>query len=372
MRSSKALHVILQSTCSFAIDLIDAKPAIEAECEKLGYKAVFHEVDNGNFSDFSGNDGVRAALVLSYSESFLRRILSILKQQDVHPIIVGNDTDTVGCSSLSFDRRKAVLNVIDYFRQNGRSKTALFGINPNASSDLQRKAAFMQKLGENAENAIFFNNGSLQQTAEDFLAVAKEFDSVICANDIAAALLIREAHRKGLRIPDDLFICGSGNTYLAEHTLPTMTSVSLDYSEVGRSAVQLYDFLESMPRHSCARFAVDSVIHVRESTAALPFSPRFNDTYSPSEFSTKLNFINDSDVVALDRINRALSKCDAIDLAILRKTCEGHSRSEVAFELYIGETTLRYRLEKICRAADCKDNAELFALLRRFDIQVNG
>lgn len=371
MRSPKALHIISQNTRSFTIDLIDAAPAIQAECEKLGYKAVFHEVEGEEFSGFSGNVDVRAALVLGYSEHFLRRIVSVLKQDDVHPIIVGNDTDIVGCSSLSFDRRKAVLNVIDYYRQNGRSNTALFGINPNASSDLQRKAAFTEKLGDKAESAIFFNNGSLQQAAKEFLKTVNAFDSVICANDMAAAVLIREAHRIGLLLPDDLFICGSGNTYLAEHTLPTLTSVSLDYSEVGRSAVQLYDFLEGMPSHSCARFTVDSIIHIRESTATLPFSPQHTETYLSSDFSAKLNFVNDSDVVALDHINRALSKCDDIDLAILSKGYQGISRSDIAFELYIGETTLRYRLEKICRAADCKDSTELFALLRQFDIQIN-
>ncbi len=99
-------------------------------------------------------------------------------------------------------------------------------------------------------------------------------------------------------------------------------------------------------------------------------NPKAPHVISQSTCSFAVALINHSDVVALDRINRALSRCEDIDLAILRKSCAGSSRRGIAFEQYIGETTLRYRLEKICRAAECKDNAELFALLRQFDIHI--
>lgn len=369
MRGSKVLPVILQNTCSTAIDFINAKPAILKACEKTGRRAEFYEIGAPDIPQLSLK-GLRAVLVLGYSEEFLRSVLTELSRQKVHPIVLGADPDAVACSSLTFDRKKSVFSVIDYFRQNGRTKTALFGINANASSDLQRVAAFTEKLGNRAESDVFYNRGSIRQAAEEFLEQAERFDSVVCANDMAAAILILEALKKGIRIPDDLFVCGSGNTHLAQRTAPTLTSVSLDYSEVGKMAVHLYDFISQMPEHSCVRFAADGVIHVRESTGMRPVMPQAPDAEPAAAPRIRFNFVNDRDVVALDRINRALSKCDPIDLAILEKSRAGLSRAEIAFELYIGESTLRYRMDKICRAADCKDSTEFFSLLKQYNIQI--
>ncbi len=370
MGALKELHIVVQGSCSSIVRFIDAVPAILKECKRLGYKPFFYEVAAEKCPDLS-EKGVKAALVLGYTDGFLGRILPSLLEQGIHPIVVGNDFDGVGCSSVYYDRRATVSGILDYFRANERTKTALFGINTNAHSDIQRLSAFRERLGQSADKAVFYNNGSLQQAAADFAKRAHEYDSVVCANDMAAAILLCELSHVGVTVPDDLFVCGSGNTQLTGYTTPPLTSVSTDYSEVGKTAVIAYGLLQSMPSNTSARIAVEGVMNVRESTAMCPPTQgkRGNNMLS-CPLEAKMKFVTDCDVVALDRINQALSQCDRTDLAILRAISSGKSRSDAAFDLYIGETTLRYRMEKLCRAAQCKDNSEFFALLKRYNIQV--
>jgi LacI family gluconate utilization system Gnt-I transcriptional repressor len=50
--------------------------------------------------------------------------------------------------------------------------------------------------------------------------------------------MVEAAHR-GLRVPQDVAICGFGDADFAAHLLPSLTTVHVDGAEIGRRAAQL-------------------------------------------------------------------------------------------------------------------------------------
>ena len=48
-----------------------------------------------------------------------------------------------------------------------------------------------------------------------------------------------EAQARGLRVPEDLAVCGFGDADFAAHTQPSLTTVHVDGAAIGRLAAQL-------------------------------------------------------------------------------------------------------------------------------------
>ena len=51
---------------------------------------------------------------------------------------------------------------------------------------------------------VFWNRGSLKECYEAFFPHVCRFDSVICANDIAAAALLDQLKKDGVTVPKEI------------------------------------------------------------------------------------------------------------------------------------------------------------------------
>ena len=72
--------------------------------------------------------------------------------------------------------------------------------------------------------------------------------AVICGNDLLATGAFLQAQRQGLKIPDDLSICGVDNHELASEMSPGLTTVSLPTTDLGRiAAIQILAALAGEP-----------------------------------------------------------------------------------------------------------------------------
>ncbi len=62
--------------------------------------------------------------------------------------------------------------------------------------------------------------------------------AVMTVNDFTAIGAINAATDYGLHVPDDISITGFDGTYLADITRPTLTTISQNYAELGKKAVE--------------------------------------------------------------------------------------------------------------------------------------
>jgi DNA-binding LacI/PurR family transcriptional regulator len=61
--------------------------------------------------------------------------------------------------------------------------------------------------------------------------------AVIAANDVLAAAAIYAATERGWSVPEDLSVAGWDNSPVGEWLAPTLTTVKVDYEELGRRSV---------------------------------------------------------------------------------------------------------------------------------------
>lgn len=73
----------------------------------------------------------------------------------------------------------------------------------------------------------------------EHMARLEDVDCIFCTNELSGLSAIRSLKDRGLRVPEDIAVCGFGDVDAATLVQPSLTSVSLNGAQMGRRAVEL-------------------------------------------------------------------------------------------------------------------------------------
>ncbi len=91
-------------------------------------------------------------------------------------------------------------------------------------------------------------------------------DALFCTSDSLAADMMTDMLDREIRIPEDMQIAGFGNTRYARHLKVSLSSVEVDWEEIGHMAVDLMNLRFKNPSSSPKRYLIDGQLIEREST----------------------------------------------------------------------------------------------------------
>jgi LacI family transcriptional regulator len=84
--------------------------------------------------------------------------------------------------------------------------------------------------------------------ASDQLALRPDVTAVFSFSDISAMGLLKGLKDRGIRVPEDCSVIGFDNLFISKYTSPSLTTVSQNILEKGRSAVKmLLDQIDNVP-----------------------------------------------------------------------------------------------------------------------------
>jgi LacI family gluconate utilization system Gnt-I transcriptional repressor len=78
-----------------------------------------------------------------------------------------------------------------------------------------------------------------RQALAELLAQAPDLQAVCCSSDGLAEGVMIEALARGLKIPEQLAVCGFGDADFAAHLVPSLTTVRIEGAEIGRRAARM-------------------------------------------------------------------------------------------------------------------------------------
>jgi LacI family transcriptional regulator len=97
-----------------------------------------------------------------------------------------------------------------------------------------------------------------------------EMDGVFVANDQMALSVLREAHRRGIKVPEQLAVVGFDNIPESEYFYPSLTTISQDPQMLGGQAVQsLVEMIDAQQENRALEarsILISPVLMVRESS----------------------------------------------------------------------------------------------------------
>ena len=105
-----------------------------------------------------------------------------------------------------------------------------------------RREGFAATIGREVPTALVPAPSSIElgrRALRDLLGQEPHLRAVYCSSDSLAQGVLIEAQARGMRVPQDLAVCGFGNADFSAHLHPTLTTVNVDGGAIGRTAAQL-------------------------------------------------------------------------------------------------------------------------------------
>jgi LacI family gluconate utilization system Gnt-I transcriptional repressor len=141
---------------------------------------------------------------------------------------------------VGFSHLKVGSAVAGYFLGKGWQRLAIATGDDHRAS--MRRDGFLAAVGRTVPIAVVPAPSSLElgrRALSDLLQQDPKIEAIYCSSDGLAQGLMVEAQSRGLRIPQDLAVCGFGGADFAAHLQPSLTTVQIDGAAIGRLAAQL-------------------------------------------------------------------------------------------------------------------------------------
>jgi LacI family transcriptional regulator len=183
--------------------------------------------------------------------------------------------------SVGFDNAKAASLATGHLIELGHRRVGLIsGHTKHNDRAAQRRLGYLQTMREHGlkvveqmltEQELSIHGGRMGFRA---LQVRQQgISALVCGTDMLAIGALLEAQDQGLRVPQDISICGIDNHELGAEIKPRLTTINLPTRELGHiAATQIIRTLAGEPVPDQALLGVDLI--VRDSTQALAASVR--------------------------------------------------------------------------------------------------
>lgn len=311
-----------------------------------------------------------ALILIGTGEEWTNAALAACRCRNIHPILIGNMPRKYGenVSGTMYSNYAVMEALVGYFVSHGRCRLALTGLYETSANDIAKKDAFLaiaQKWGlPITQQDVYFGSENFCEADSDFYKNLPAYQGVLCANDFVAAEVLVHSQNAGIRVPEDLFVSGLGDTVLCHYTQPTLTSATRAYEETGDQAFSIWKQLNANPRLSSVVITVDCEIKPRGSTAnaPLPKSLPTATEYIASQIMPYRRLPEDN---ARDLVN-CLTQCSQMDMQIIQSILQGKSLEQTAEDLIVSTSTVRYRLRKIYTWAGVPGKTAFISLFRRY------
>jgi LacI family transcriptional regulator len=143
-----------------------------------------------------------------------------------------------------FDHEQAMAQVIEYLVEFGHTKIAVVTGFPNVNDRVDARLKGIRKAlrrfgvplkpSRIVSTEYTFEEGG--KALEKLLRLKERPTAIVGGNDILAVGVLREAKRRGIRIPEDLSIVGFGDLDIADQADPPLTTIRTPKREIGAAA----------------------------------------------------------------------------------------------------------------------------------------
>lgn len=324
-----------------------------------------------SFEELDPEQMPTAMVLVSTGAEWTAATIAQCRRQNIRPILIGSMPGKFGenVSGTMYGNSAAIEALVNYFVQNGRTKLAMAGLYTTSSNDMAKKDAFLAiatQLGLPVEQEdVYLGTEAGTLPEKHFFENIRNYQGVLCANDFIAANVLCYAKAHGIKVPEDLFVAGLGDTILCRYTQPTLTSATRAYEETGEQAFYIWKQLCTNPRLASIVITVACELRPRGSTANAALPTNSLTTSYAGEIPPLAELSDDAEDRARALVS-CLHQCTKLDMQIIQGLVNGKSMEKIAEEQAISVSTGRYRMKKLYTLANVSTKTEFVELFRRY------
>lgn len=255
---------------------------IQNESAKAGYNVIMdnENINNSRLITQNKVDGI-----------ILEDKLKADQVKDISlkiPLVLLNySTPETLCDTVIPDNSGGIIKALNHLTELGHSRIAFLGALPpggKIDGNLRERRNYFESeaftrnllLTKDFIKIPILKTVSIEATEKAFSEILGAWmqmpqppTAVICGNDLYAAILLRIAAGRNIKVPAQLSIIGTDNTSECEYTYPPLTSIDHNAPEMGRLAIELLLKRISSPDRALIKISCDSKIVTRKSTGPL-------------------------------------------------------------------------------------------------------
>lgn len=170
------------------------------------------------------------------------------------------------------DYRKSFF-MMEHLIRSGRKRIVHLAGPERIPNSAERKRAYKDalekfKIPYNTELVIDGENerSEGERGIKNFLKKNIPFDAIFCFGETLAIGALNYLQTQGIRIPDDVAICGFSGTYLGTIVTPQLTAIQQPFEEMGKVSAELMIKRLNNPDAPCKTVTLDAEMIIRKST----------------------------------------------------------------------------------------------------------
>lgn len=160
--------------------------------------------------------------------------------------IVANTPQGIELPTVSVDFAGITEGIVEYLAASGHTRIGMVTGDRNVLTSRYQEQGFLRGLkttGVQCDPCLThldaFTEGGGYSGCNALFAGAKRPTAVICGSDLIAIGVLHALHNLGLTVPGDVSLVSIGDTPLALHLRPALTSVRVPRYEMGSKAVDM-------------------------------------------------------------------------------------------------------------------------------------
>ncbi|MEZ7898813.1 MAG: LacI family DNA-binding transcriptional regulator [Flaviflexus sp.] len=219
--------------------------------------------------DAMGSDA-RAVVFLPMNVKSLEEVRHYFSRKSPRLILTDSIAADSPFSTISVDNPAGGSLVAEHFARIGRKASLVAGAPAGLPTSSQRVGTFVQRARELGivvkDEWLTYGARRTADAADSVMAILEanpEIDSVFAGGDLLAVHIMKQLRNRGVKIPEDIAVCGFDDIDWAELVSPTLTTVRQPLREIGRHAARLGLASDNSPKEDVL-LPVELI--VREST----------------------------------------------------------------------------------------------------------
>lgn len=176
-------------------------------------------------------------------------MINYLLSKTSNLVYAGLNRLNIGIDEVICDAYAAVKSAITYLVENGYHKIGFIGTIPEKNSNIINEHRFDAYCSALAAHNINLNMNyckNIDLVSPQGYSAAKELilsgnvpEAIFCAGDSVAIGVISALEEAGIQVPEQVGVVGLDDDLIASYTRPSLTTINMQKSELGRFAMQL-------------------------------------------------------------------------------------------------------------------------------------
>lgn len=213
---------------------------VEDTASKYGYTVMLCNIDENSEAEKRYIDMFKRYYVEGIISAAL---LTVAEWDSIQvPIVMTDQSADLNYPTVAVDNVKAAKEMTEFLISKGATQIVHIAGSAGVNTALDRREGYKQAMEEaGLSSNIFesdFNSNEIKDKAGHFFDTYEHPDALFCANDLIAAIFMKEAMKRDIKIPEEMQIVGFDGILMSEMLSPPLTTMRQPIYEMGQIACE--------------------------------------------------------------------------------------------------------------------------------------